>query len=834
MRAHERVRLAGLHPVAVRPAAHGPQRQHLPEAGRVDVAATFSDGDALSVRTPSTAPITVHAAVPPPALHGLVTGEAAARLAQYGPNATPDEATSMWRRVLAKFSSPVPWMLEAATIFELVLGDYLQAGVIAFLLVFNAALGLVQEGRAQATLDALKSRLAPNATVLRDGRWRVVPARELVPGDVIKLSLGTIVGADATILDGEVSLDHSTLTGESLSVDGAAGTATYAGALVRRGEAAAKVTATGARTAFGRTAELVRIAHAASSQERAVLRVVRNLALFDAVVIVLQTVVALWFRLPPVEIIPLVLTAILAAIPVALPATFTLASTLGARMLASKGVLPTRLSAIDEAATMDVLCSDKTGTLTQNALAVADTWAEPATGIATMLGLAALASSDGGSDAVDAAVRAAAAQSPTDDLPRLCKFIPFNPGSKTSEAWVVDAAGHPLHIVKGAYARVAAMATVAPDGAVAARQMEERGYRVLGVAIGTADTLHGIGLIALSDPPRADARGLIAELTGMGVRVVMVTGDAPVTARVVADAVGLDGKTCSSGVRLDALHPEDFGVYAGVLPEDKYRIVRAFQQGGHTVGMCGDGANDAPALRQAQMGVAVSTATDVAKSAAGIVLTEPGLGGIVVATREGRIVFQRILTYVLRSLTIKVEQMLFLTAGLVMLGHAILTPMLTVILMTVSDFLVMSSTTDNVRPSTQPNAWRIDRLTFAGTLMGFATLTFAIGVIAIGKYGLRLDLDHIRTLAAVVTVFVGQAVFYVVRERKHVWSSRPSNWVLVSSACDIGIITLLATNGFLMAALPFAMVAEVLLAAACFTLVLDALRAALFRRWQMV
>ena len=320
----------------------------------------------------------------------------------------------------------------------------------------------------------------------------------------------------------------------------------------------------------------------------------------------------------------------------------------------------------------------------------------------------------------------------------------------------------------------------------------------------------------------------------MGVRTVMLTGDAPATAAIVARAVGLAGAVCPPGVSLATVNPEEFAVFAGVFPEDKFSIVKAFQKAGHTVGMCGDGANDAPALRQAQMGIAVSTATDVAKSAAGIVLTEAGLAGIVAAVTEGRVTFQRILTYTLRSVTRKIDQMLFLTVGLVMTGHAILTPLLMVILMSTGDFLAMSSTMDNVRPSAKPNAWRINNLTVAGAVLGVSNLVFCSAILALGKYYLNLDIEPLQTLAAITLVFSGQAVFYVVRNRQRIWSSRPSRWVFLSSVADVLIITCLATGGYLMSALPIGLIAGVLGAAIAFAFVLDLIKVTVFARMKMV
>ena len=378
---------------------------------------------------------------------GLTSDAARRQLAQFDPNAIPDTGVHPLAMALDKLWAPVPWMLEAAIVLELVLGKYIEAAIIALLLGFNAALGLLQESRAQATLAALKSRLALTASVKHDDAWKTVPATELASGDLVKLSLGGVVAADVKLTRGEVLLDQSMLTGESVPIEAGPGLQTYAGALVRRGEA--EVTATGVRTKFGRTAELVRTAHVVSTQQKAVLRVVRNLAAFNGVVIVLLVAYAWHIRMPVADIIPRVLTAILASIPVALPATFTPASALGARALAKRGVLPTRLSAVDEAASMVVLCADKTGTPTQNALRVTTVRPMPGFDEPHVLALAALASSDGGEDPVDRAIRAAAASKAVSDAPKLIKFAAFDPAKKMSEATATDA-GNPQRIVKGA------------------------------------------------------------------------------------------------------------------------------------------------------------------------------------------------------------------------------------------------------------------------------------------------------------------------------------------------------------------------------------------------
>jgi H+-transporting ATPase len=768
--------------------------------------------------------------VDPVVPNGLTSDEAKIRLAKDGPNAMPDTSAHPLRDALTKFWAPVPWLLEAAIALQLLLHKDLEAAVIAVLLVFNAALAWFQQGRAQATLTALKSRLALNATVRRDGVWKTIPAAELVRGDLVKLSLGGVVPADVHLLDGSVLLDQSMLTGESLPIEAGPGTDTYAGALVRRGEAMAEVTATGVHTKFGRTAELVRTAHVVSSQQKAVLRIVRNLALFNGGIIVLIGAYAWLHAMPWTEIIPLLLTSVLASIPVALPATFTLAAALGARALAKVGVLPTRLTALDEAATINVLCSDKTGTLTRNQLSVTRVRPMPGFDEPHVLGMAALASSDGGQDSVDAAIRSAAAQKPAAGLPKLASFVPFDPTTKISEATATDARGGQERIVKGAFTVVATMAAPAPAAAAIADDLEKQGFRVLAVAAGVPAFLQMLGFIALSDPPRPDSASLIAELKTLGVRTVMVTGDAPATAAIVAHDVGLQGAVCPPGTIPEAVEPEDFAVFAGILPEGKFNLVKAFQKNGNTVGMCGDGANDAPALRQAQIGIAVSTATDVAKSAAGVVLTEPGLGGIVAAVREGRVTFQRLLTYTLNSVLKKIVQVFLLAAGLVMTGHAVLTPMLMVIVMITGDFLTMSLTTDRVCPSTNPNSWQIGRITAAGVILGLCFLVFATAVLAIGKFELQLGTSALQTLSVLAIVFGDQATVYAIRSRRHLWGLRPTKWVVLSSMADILIISTLAVRGFAMAPLPLAVIASEFAGAVVFGLMLDAIKIPVFAR----
>ncbi len=774
---------------------------------------------------------------PPPASDardraGLSNDEARSLLAQYGFNEVAEPKRNPLLALLTHFWAPVPWMLEAAVVLQALIGEYFEAGLIAGLLVFNALLSFVQGARAQAALTALKSRLALTASVRRDGAWATLPARELVPGDLVKLSLGAIVPADVRLVSGNVLLDQSMITGESLPAEAGAGDRTYAGAMVRRGEASALVTATGPHTFSGRAAELVRIAHGPSAERGAILRVVRNLALFNGFVLLLMIGYAHAHDMPATHLIMLTLTVLLASVPVALPATFTLASALGAQRLIRQGVLPTRLSAVHDAAAMDVLCSDKTGTLTQNALRVDATRAFSGFTEGEILALGAAASSDGGKDPVDAAVRAAAHDAGAGPEKTL-DFIPFDPANKYSQAQIARD-GENWRVVKGAFATVAGLAETPPEAIGAANELAARGARVLAIACGPAENFRVAGLIALSDPPRADAAPLIDELASLGVTTVMVTGDAAPTAAAVAQAIGVKGAVCPAGQIPDRVSPGDYGVFGGVFPEDKFRLVKAFQKTGHTVGMCGDGANDAPALRQAQIGVAVSSATDVAKSAAGLVLTDPGLGGIVAAVKEGRAAFQRILTYTINALVKKIEMALFIGAGLVMTGHAVLTPMLMALLLVTNDFLTMSLTTDRARPSPQPDVWRIGPVTVAAMALGVVKLIFSTAVLAVGYFGLGLAIGPLRTLAFFTMVVDAQATIFAIRERRRLWSSWPGAWVIASSAVDLGLGVLVSSSGWLTPALTAGVLSGLVGAAAVFAFGLDAIKAPVFRRLGIV
>ena len=748
---------------------------------------------------------------------GLTHAEALRRRKEAGANIVADRQRPGWLTFILKFWGPIPWLLELAALVQFGLHEFVDAGVIAGLLLFNATLGFIQEGRASAAVAALKQRLALTALVKRDGTWARLPASDLVPGDTIRLPLGALVPADARIVSGSLMLDQASLTGESIPVEAGPGATVYAGSIVRRGLAVAEVTATGAKTRFGRAAELVRIARAASTEQAAIFAVTRNLALVNGAVGLAIIAYARMAALPPPELIGLALTALLATIPAALPATFTLSAAFAAQALARRGVLVTRLSAAHEAAAMDLLCFDKTGTLTRNELKVVEIAAMPGFVRERVLALAVLASGEAGHDPIDTVIRGAAPAV----AERVTRFIPFDPATKTSEVWIENA-GRALRVVKGAFHEVAALAAAPLDARRQVDELAARGHRVIAVAAGPTDHMQLAGLIAISDPPRADSAALIAALRDLKVRAVMVTGDSAATAATIARQVGIEGALCP--VMSADVNADEYAVFARIAPEQKFALVRALQGRGHVVGMCGDGVNDAPALRQAQIGIAVSSATDVAKAAAGMVLTEPGLTGVVAAVREGRTGFQRLRTYTFNMLVKKFEIVLFLAAGLIMTGHPVMTPVLMVLMLMTNDFLAMSLTTDRASPSPSPSLWRMRNITLAAWMLGLCKLAFSVAVLAWGEYRLHLLPAQVPTLAFATIVFGAQAVLYVVRERGRLWSSRPAKWVVLASAVDIGIVFSLAGSGILMAPLPPTVLASVLAAAALFALLLDQIK----------
>ena len=772
------------------------------------------------------------------ALHGLDSARAKELLARDGPNSLPERHVPPWRRLLGHFSGPVPWMLEAVALLQWALGRHLEAGVIGALLAFNALMAAWQEGRARGALSLLRQSLQVRARVLRDGQWHTLPAAELVVGDVVHVRAGDVLSADLELLDGRIAMDNAALTGESLPVEVAAGGLAFAGAVVRQGEASARVVGTGTRTRFGKTAELVHTAHAPGHMQRTLLQIVKRLLVFDAVLAVLGAGIAWWHGLPAVDILVFVLMLLVASVPVALPATYTLATALAARQLAQDGVLVTHLAAVEEAASMDTLVSDKTGTLTQNRLSCSGV--QPlADGVdaAAVLRAAALASDEATQDPIDLAlIEAARGQGLLQPMPARLRFAPFDPKSRSSEAQYALDAG-PWLALKGAARTVAERCRLteaqrAPLDAAAAA-LEREGARVLAVAAGPADAPVLLGVVGLSDPVRPDAAEVIAGLQGLGVRVRMATGDALETARAVAAQLGLGTRVCDATAADAAPDPEGCGLYARVLPEGKFAIVKSLQAAGHVTGMTGDGVNDAPALRQAELGIAVASATDVAKAAASVVLTTPGLAGVLTVVRTGREVHRRMRTYTLNKVLKTFQLVMFLTLGLLLTGRFVVSSTLIVLLLFANDFVTMSIAADRVRPAPQPQRWQVGALMRTALVLGAGMLAFTLPLYFGLSAWLGLDAAQQQTLAFVLLVFTNQAGVYVLRDDGPLWAFAPSRPMLAASAGAVALVGVMASAGWLMAAIPAALVAGLLLASAALALLLDGFKHRVFRRFGM-
>lgn len=691
-------------------------------------------------------------------------------------------------------------MLELIMVLSAVLGHYSDLAVVGGLLVVNAVLSFMQEHRAAGVVEALRKRLQVSARVRRDSSWQVIPARELVPGDVVRVRSGDIIPADVKLLTGALTVDQSALTGESKEADKAPGEVLSSGSVVRRGEGNGVVMLTGAKTYFGRTTELVQEARPQLHIEAVVAKVVRWLFVIVGALLGVVVVLSLIRGAPLIEMIPLMLVLLMSAVPVALPVMFTVSMALGSKELAKRGVLVTRLSAAEDAATMDVLCVDKTGTITMNQLAVTDVIPLAQVKEADVLFAGALASQEANQDPIDLAFLAAAKEHHVfDGLPAVTpvSFAPFDAKSRRTEA-VVEQNGQRLRVMKGAVRTIAEDCGLKPPE-IEALQVRvsaaaAKGYRTLAVARGPETAPALVGLVSLYDPPRPDAKQLIATLLDLGVPVKMLTGDALPVALEIGQGVGLPNirrvadlkaaGTVAGNEAVDLLAGADG--FAEVYPEDKYVVVQHLQAAGHVTGMTGDGVNDAPALRQAEVGIAVSTATDVAKGAASVVLTEAGLTNIVALVEQGRTIYQRILTWIINKISRTILKAAFVAIAFVMTGKFVVSAFAMLLLVFLTDFAKISLATDNVRPSKKPETWSIGGFIAVSVVLGLAMVAETLLPLWIGwtKFGLATNNNALYTFSFLMLLYF--AVFSVVsaRERRWFWATLPSKTFLFALTAD--------------------------------------------------
>ncbi|MFZ2097404.1 MAG: plasma-membrane proton-efflux P-type ATPase [Anaerolineales bacterium] len=744
---------------------------------------------------------------------GLSQAEAQKRLTQYGPNEIEEKKTNPFLKFLTYFWGPIPWMIEAAVILSAIARHWPDFGIILLLLIANAVVGFWEEHQAGNAIAALKAKLAIKARLKRDGKWATAEARELVPGDVIRVRLGDIVPADARLLAGDpVEVDQSALTGESLPAMRKPGEAVFSGSIIRQGEIDAMVYATGAKTYFGKTAQLVQEAHTVSHFQRAVLKIGDYLIILAVALVVVIITVSLFRGDPILTTLQFALVLTVAAIPVAMPTVLSVTMAVGARLLAKKEAIVTRLAAIEELAGVDVLCSDKTGTLTQNKLTLGDPFCVNGFSADHVILLAALASREEDKDTIDMAVIGGLENDQALKGYQVVHFQPFDPVHKRTEATVKGTDGKEFKVTKGApqviLELLANAGQVKPAVEKAVDEFAARGFRSLGVARADQEgKWQFVGVLPLFDPPREEAKATIATARQMGVNVKMVTGDQLAIARETAVKLGLgtnildasgfgDTKVYEMAQLAESIEKADG--FAQVFPEHKFHIVDILQQRGHIVGMTGDGVNDAPALKKADCGIAVSGATDAARAAASIVLLASGLSVIIDAIKESRKIFQRMNSYAIYRIAETLRVLLFMTLAILVFNFYPVTAVMIVMLALLNDGAILSIAYDNVHYKDKPEAWNMRLVLGISTVLGVIGVVAAFGLFYLGERVFNLDSGHIQTLMYLKLSVAGHLTIFLTRTRGPFWSIRPARILWVAVLGTQIVATLIAVYGLFM------------------------------------
>ncbi len=748
---------------------------------------------------------------------GLTAAQAADRMERYGPNEIEEQRRSALLTFLGYFWGPIAWMIEAALILSILVKHWSDAVIIGVLLAMNGVVAFAEEHQALNAIDALKSRLATSARVRRDGSWVEVPVRELVPGDVIRVRLGDVVPADAKILDDvQAQVDQSALTGESLPVSRGQGEDLYSGAVVAQGETDAIVYATGTDSFFGRTTELVSQAGTTSHFQQAVMRIGHYLIVIAVVLVAITVVVSVIRGNPVLSVLEFALVVTIASVPVALPAVLSVTMAVGARHLAKRQAVVSHLPAVEELGGIDVLCSDKTGTLTQNKLAVAETWTPDGSDADGLLGAAALASRSEDGDPIDLAVLAAAGSRVPAD--RVTRFQPFDPVSKRTEASVDGAS--PYRVSKGAPQVIERLCRDSATAGVreVVERFAARGYRSLGVARADGEedgAWRLLGLLALADPPREDSADTITAARELGLTVKMVTGDQVAIGRQVAGQVGLgdniidaealDGPSGEAGADADGAFADQVEAadgFAQVFPEHKYRIVKALQARGHIVGMTGDGVNDAPALKQADAGIAVAGATDAARAAADVVLLSPGLSVIVEAIRQAREIFARMTSYATYRIAETIRVLFVITLAILVMNFFPVTAAMIVLLAVLNDGAILSIAYDHTHGSGTPAAWDMRRVLTVATAIGVMGVLETFLLFVLADQAFHVDRTLIRTLIYLKLSVSGHLTIFVTRSHGPFWRRPAPAPILLGAVIGTQTLaTLIAVYGLLMSPL---------------------------------
>ncbi|QCB49685.1 plasma-membrane proton-efflux P-type ATPase [Rhodococcus sp. PAMC28707] len=755
---------------------------------------------------------------------GLSIADAAKRLVQYGPNEIAEHKTNPLLKFLSYFWGPIPWMIEIAVILSGAVGHWPDFFIILVLLVANGVVGYTEERQAGNAIDALKAKLAITARVTRDGKSISAPARELVPGDVIRLRLGDIVPADARLLDGDdIEVDQSALTGESLPAAAATGDAVFSGSVIRQGEASALVYATGSGTYFGKTAELVQDAHTVSHFQKAVLQIGNYLIILAVALVSLIVLVAVLRGDQILTTLQFALVLTVASIPVAMPTVLSVTMAVGARLLAKKQAIVSRLVAIEELAGVDVLCADKTGTLTQNSLTLGVPFAVDGVIPAAVVLDGALASRADNDDPIDRAVLGGLDDETILNTFTVTHFAPFDPVHKRTEATVSASDGATFRVTKGAPQVILALATPseqitrAADGAV--DDFAAHGFRSLGVARADKDgDWRFVGVLPLFDPPREDAAETISTAAAMGVTVKMVTGDALAIAKETASKIGLGTHILDAAALGDVKKNESAAVtesietadgFAQVFPEHKYHIVDVLQKRGHIAGMTGDGVNDAPALKKADCGIAVSGATDAARAAADIVLMTPGLSVIIEAIKESRKIFQRMNSYAIYRIAETLRVLLFMTVAILVFNFYPVTAIMIVMLALLNDGAILSIAYDKVHYRNEPEAWNMRMVLGIATVLGVVGPIAAFGLFYLGDRVFELGHARVQTLMYLMLSVAGHLTIFLTRTRGPFWSIRPARILLIAVCGTQAVATLIAVYGLFMSPLGWGWAAAV-------------------------
>ncbi|MCI1990848.1 MAG: plasma-membrane proton-efflux P-type ATPase [Oscillospiraceae bacterium] len=780
-------------------------------------------------------------------LDGLSEAEAAERLRRFGPNEIKERKRDPVLVFLKRYWGPMPWLLEFAMVLTVLLGHNTESILIFILLTVNAIIGFFQSQNSQRAVELLKKRLHIRAKVLRNGQWTLKDAKEIVPGDILKLKLGDLVPADAFVLNGEISVDASSLTGESLPQDARSSDVACSGSIVRRGEASCIVVNTGIRTYFGKTVSLVQIARPKSKQQELMFGIVRSMMALGVAASIVVSCYAAYLHRDIFSILSLVTVFLIGAVPVALPAVMTIVQAVGALDLSKKGVLVTRLDSIEDAACVDVFCFDKTGTITQNRLAVSDCRALAPYGEEQVVKLAALASREEEMDAIDTAVlRYSETRGIRLEGCRQLSYLPFDPARKRTEA-VVEMERRNYRIAKGAPSAIRKLCgPLSPraekEAENAANVFSARGCRTIAIAVSDAaegENFHLAGLLALSDPPRGDSKAMIQRIKSLGIRPFLLTGDSQAIAREVAEQVGIGSRIRRAGERKGLNREEQIARidqsdgFAEVYPEDKFQIVQLLQNAGHMVGMTGDGVNDSPALKQAELGTAVSSATDVAKASAGVVLTKPGLSEIIDTIGTSRQTYQRMLTWVINKVTKVVEVVVLFTAGYFWMHNMIISLLGMSLLVFANDFVTMSIATDRVVSTESPNSWKMKSIVSVSTILGALFALEDLFVVWVGISVFHLTYSALCTLVLLSLVFNTQFRILSVRERRHFWSSLPGGKLLFINLATMTGFALLGVSGGIVPALEPGQIAALLGIAIFFMGIIDFIKYGLFRAFHI-